>query len=197
MKTNILYIHGFMGNSKGGTFQALNDFSKKIKDCNIFSFQFDDLHLDVQKTQKQIENYCDKHNINLLIGASLGGFYTLQCKKPIKKIAINPCMIPSIEIPLLKDKVTGENIKIDSKVLEDWKKLEEYKIFSNAFGIFGKQDETFHFDENHNFSPLFEKLFRVEKQNFILIDGKHSLEKEELEKGFFPAIKYFGLECEN
>lgn len=193
MKTNILYIHGFAGNAKGGTFQALNDFASKIKDCTLYSFQFDDLHLNVEKTQKEIESYIDRYDINLLIGASLGGFYTLQCQRPVKKIAINPCMIPSKEIVLLKDRVTGEPIKIDEKVLADWKKLEEWKIYSNAFGIFGRQDETFHYDENHNFKPLFDRLFKAEKPNSILIDGKHSFEKDELEKGFFPALEYFGI----
>lgn len=195
MATNILYIHGFMGNAKGGTFQALEEFSKQIPDCKIYSFQFEDLHKDLAKTQKEIEDYCDKYDINLLIGASLGGFYALQCRKAIRKIVINPCMIPTKEIVLLKDRTTGKPIPIDKSVLKDWEKLEEYKIYANAFGIFGKQDETFHFDKNHNFSPLFKKLFpsHSQKENFIFVDGKHSLEKEELAKGFFPALDYFEI----
>jgi len=195
MKTNILYIHGFAGNAKGGTFQALEQFSKKIENCSLYSFQFEDLHLNVEKTLKEIEEYCLKYDINLLVGASLGGFYTLISRLPIKKIVINPCMIPTKEIVLLKDRVTGEPIKIDPKILAQWKKYEDYNLFSDAFGIFGKQDELFHFDKNHNYSPLFKKLFKSfrNKENLIKIDGKHSLEKDELEKGFFPALDYFEI----
>ena len=129
-----------------------------------------------------------------VLPATARAFYVLQCQKPIRKIAINPCMIPSKEILMLKDRVTGEPIKIDEQVVSEWKKLEEYKIYSNVFGIFGRQDDLFHYDENHNYKPLFDKLFKAEKENSILVDGKHSLEKDELEQGFFPAIKYFGID---
>lgn len=193
MKTNILYVHGFMGNSRGGTFQAIEDFSSRIEDCSLHTFQFDTLHTDVEATQKKIEELCGKFDINLLVGASLGGFYTLVARLPVRKIAINPCMIPSVEIPALKDRVTGENVKIDPKVISAFKTLEKYEIYSSAFGIFGKQDQTFHFDENHNFSPLFKKIFHSERKNYAMVDGQHSLEKEELSQGFFPALDYFGI----
>ena len=117
----------------------------------------------------------------------------LVARLPVRKIAINPCMVPSVEIPALKDRVTGENVKIDPKVISDFKTLEKYELYSSAFGIFGKQDQTFHFDENHNFSPLFKKIFHSEKKNYAMVDGQHSLEKEELEQGFFPALDYFGI----
>ncbi|MBR4631258.1 MAG: hypothetical protein IKO57_12600 [Treponema sp.] len=196
MKTNILYIHGFNGNSQGGTYQALKEFSSRISKCTLHTFQFEKLHTDVPATQRKIEEICREKDINLLVGASLGGFYALVARIPVRKIAINPCMIPSVEIPLLKDRATGEAITLLPSVISNFKKLESYDIYSSAYGIFGKQDETFHFDENHNFSPLFQRIFHSQKKNFVLIDGKHSLEQDELEKGFFPALDYFGIKHE-
>ena len=101
MKTNALYIHGFMGNPKGGTFETL---TKALSNWNIHSIPFPDLHTDISKTQQIIKSYCKENNIEMLIGASLGAFYVLQYEDIIDKLVINPCMYPSIEIPKQKDR---------------------------------------------------------------------------------------------
>lgn len=182
MKT-VLYIHGFNGNPKGGTYEGLVEFFKTMPDYQVISFPFPNLHTDVQGTQRQIEKYIDETNTSILIGASLGGFYTLCCARSVQKIVINPCMEPSKEITLLKDRETGLPIHIEEEVLNQWKELEKYNLdpeFKQVTGIFGRQDFTFHYDENHNFSPLFEKLF---SSNYIMVDGEHSLEVEQLKEG--------------
>lgn len=179
MKT-VLYIHGFNGNPKGGTFDGLVKYFSTKEDYQVISFPFPKLHTDVEETQKEIERLIEENNVQILIGASLGGFYTLCCKKSVKKIVINPCMIPSVEIPMLKDRITGEPIHIEEKVLNSWRTLEKFDLpleFKNAAGIFGKQDKTFHYDENNNFSPLFKEKF---SDKITLIDGVHSLEDEQI-----------------
>ncbi|MCQ2591324.1 MAG: hypothetical protein MJ188_00950 [Treponema sp.] len=205
--TTVLYIHGFNGNPKGGTFEGLVEFFKSKTDYQVISFPFPDLHLDVQKTQKQIENYIDENNVSILVGASLGGFYTLCCKKNVFKIAINPCMLPSKEIPILKDRNTGKPVFIEDSVLNAWKSLEEYDLpanCKNAAGIFGKQDYTFHYDENHNFKPLFDKLFSINdskdsassenpKKRSVLVEGVHSLEPDQLKDGLEQIFSNLGL----
>ena len=55
MKKNALYIHGFMGNPKGGTFETL---TKTLSNWNIHSIPFPDLHTDISKTQQLIKSYC-------------------------------------------------------------------------------------------------------------------------------------------
>lgn len=179
----VLYIHGFNGNPKGGTYDGLVKFFEDKSDYQVISFPFPELHTNVVNTQKQIEKLVDEYDVKFLIGASLGGFYTLCCKRPVRKIVINPCMLPSVEIPLLKDRVTGTPIQIGETVLSQWKELEKYELndeYKNATGIFGKQDDTFHYDENCNFSPFFQKLFTNE---VVLIDGVHSLEESQLCEG--------------
>ena len=183
MKKTILYIHGFNGNPQGGTYQGLVDFFSDKNDYEVISYPFPALHTDVEKTQKQIENYIEQNNVSILVGASLGGFYTLCCKKPVFKIAINPCMIPSKEIPMLTDRETGAPVQIAENVISNWLKLEEFNLHDEqkqAFGIFGLQDKTFHYNENHNFKPLFEKVFN---NHTALIPGEHSLTTEQLKQG--------------
>ena len=124
MKKNALYIHGFMGNPEGGTFKTLQ---KTLKNWNIYSILFPDLHIDVEKTQRLISAYCKSKKIDMLIGASLGAFYVLQYKDTIDKLVINPCLYPSIEISKLKDRTTGNPIILLNKVLSDFREMEKYE----------------------------------------------------------------------
>ena len=190
MKKNALYIHGFMGNPEGGTFKTLQ---KTLKNWNIYSILFPDLHTNVEKTQRLISVYCKSKNIDVLIGASLGAFYVLQYKDTIDKLVINPCLYPSIEIPKLRDRTTGNPIILSNKVLSDFREMEKYEDIPETqkprtFGIFAKDDELFHFKES------FDKLFCYKKcniSNSILINGHHSIEEEFLTDGLQQAEKYF------
>lgn len=190
MKKNALYIHGFMGNPEGGTFKTLK---KTLKNWNIHSISFPDLHTDVKKTQRLISDYCKSKKIEMLIGASLGAFYVLQYKDTIDKLVINPCLYPSIEIPKLKDRATGNPIILSNKVLSDFREMEKYENIpeeqkKRTFGIFAKDDELFHFKES------FDKLFCYKEcyyPNSILINGHYSIEEEFLTDGLQQAEKYF------
>ncbi|MCR5762578.1 MAG: hypothetical protein K6G00_04265, partial [Treponema sp.] len=186
---NALYIHGFMGNPEGGTFETLK---KTLTNWNIHSIPFPDLHTDVKKTQCLIRDFCKTKKIDVLIGASLGAFYVLQYEDIIDKIVINPCLYPSIEIPKLKDRTTGNPIILSDKVLADFRKMEKYENIPEeqkvrSFGIFAKDDELFHFKDS------FDKLFYYKKcyyPNSILISGHHSIEEEYLADGLKQAEKY-------
>lgn len=189
MKT-VLYIHGFNGNPKGGTYDGLVSFFKDKTEYRVISFPFPELHTDAEKTQKEIERYIDENDVSILTGASLGGFYTLTCRRSVFKVAINPCMLPSHEIPLLKDRNTGASVTISTNVLKKWRELEKYDIpadCKHAAGIFGKQDETFHYDENHNYKPLFEQLFG---SNAVLVEGVHSLTAEQIAEGMKQILQF-------
>lgn len=189
-KKNALYIHGFMGNLKGGTFLALENF---FKDWKIHSIPFQDLHTDTNKTKQLIKNYCREHDINILIGASLGAFYVLQHEELIDKLVINPCMYPSIEILKLRDRETGAAFSLDEKVIEDFKEMEKYQGIKEeqklrVFGIFAKDDELFHYQ--NRFDELFGDKNR-ESANSILIDGHHSIEEQYLVTGLNAADTFF------
>lgn len=90
-------------------------------------------------------------------------------------------------------------ILIEETVISKWKELEKYNLpesSRNAFGIFGKQDTTFHFDEKCNFEPLFKKYFPhhfSELENSVFVEGEHSLSREAIKLGMEKAIQYFEL----
>ncbi|MBO4698418.1 hypothetical protein J5690_02250 [bacterium] len=48
-------------------------------------------------------NYIKTNRIKYIIGHSLGGFYALCINADVKKIVINPCLKPHIELPKLDD----------------------------------------------------------------------------------------------
>ncbi len=189
MQKKALYIHGFMGNPKGGTFETLN---KTLKNRSIHSIPFPDLHTDISKTQELIKTYCKENNIELLIGASLGAFYVLQYEDLIDKLVINPCMYPSAEIPKLKVRSSGNSVILAQEVLSGFREMEKYENISEnqklrTFGIFAKDDELFHFKDS------FDKFFSCKdskKPNSILINGHHSIEEEYLTGGLQQAEKY-------
>lgn len=190
MSLNILYIHGFNGNPKGGTYKVLKEY---FSNENLFSFPFPKLHTDVVETSNLIESYCRDYNINLIIGASLGAFYALNNTICSKRIAINPCMLPSKEIENLKDRITGLNIHVDDDVKKIWLDMESYKhvneeVKKNTFGIFGKNDELFHY------KTFFDEIFGIPDssatKNSILVEGHHSMEKEYLIQGLKAFSNY-------
>ena len=117
----------------------------------------------------------------------------VQYKDTIYKLVINPCLYPSIEIPKLRDRTTGNPIILSDKVLSDFREMEKYEDISETqkprtFGIFAKDDELFHFTDS------FDKLFYYKEcyyQNSILIKGHHSIEEEFLTDGLQQAEKYF------
>lgn len=191
-KINLLYIHGFNGKSQGGTYVALKSLAEGFG-INVLTHQFRELHTNVEKTQGEIERLCRDNDIRIIAGASLGGFYALQCRLPLKKIAINPCLLPSAEIPLLKNFDTGENVFVPESVIEKWRELERWLVVPNAFGIFGRQDDLFHNGAERNFKSMFDSLFK-ESSESVLVNGKHSLELDELRPGFFAAMEHFKIE---
>lgn len=199
-KTKILYINGFNENSKGNTLKNLCKFYANYKNPSsycVISENFPHFYTDVVETQQQIEKIIESNKVQILVGESLGGFYALCCKKCVKKIVINPCMMPSKEIPLL----LGKSTKISENVISKWKELEHFnfpKVLKNAFGIFGESDKTFHYGKYHNFSILFEKRFpsyfinqNHPTANLIKVTGKHSLSFNSIKIGIKKAMQYF------
>lgn len=188
-RKNALYVHGFMGNPKGGTFETLQ---KTFGRWSIHSIPFADLHTDIAKTQMLIKDYCRENEIDILIGASLGAFYVLQHEDLIDKLVINPCVFPSVEIPKLNDRTTGNPLVLSEEVLSVFREMEKYEDISEeqrlrTFGIFAKDDELFHFKDT------FDKLFGIRGcriSNSIMVNGHHSIEEEYLRGGLELAGKY-------
>ena len=85
----ILYIHGFRSSAKSSTILNI-----KANYHHIEVHAFDVTHHPVESIKK-IEDYIKEHDIDILAGTSLGGYYTLCAKVDIPKIAVNPVLPPS------------------------------------------------------------------------------------------------------
>ena len=97
-KINIFYVWGYNGSPESQTVSNLKELLGD--DYNIIS----DYYAQYDPAEAIIDiNYFIKHyNIDILVGSSLGGYLTMQVPN-IKKVIINPCVHPEIELELLKD----------------------------------------------------------------------------------------------
>ena len=182
---NILYVHGFGSNHNAGTFLQLKEVFPNHK---FISADFD--LLDVQGTLSKISKLCKEHDIHLIIGKSLGGFYTMAYEGPQDKMLINPCVKPWIEIPKLDSSVPAE-------ILEEWKNLFE-KTEKNihaaqrtkSFGIFGDNDKLFSYKDY--FDQKYGEI-NVGLKKSYMIPGEHHIGIENLKIAVQKGLDYFGM----
>lgn len=191
-KLRILYIHGFNSGKNSETGKFIKEF---FKEAEFFSEDFD-LRKRIATVEK-IQFLVEKYNINTLIGSSLGGFYVLICNNlpQIKyRIAINPCMFPSLVIPKFDPNApqshTDETIAFEKSFYSQTEK--NLKDGKNIYGIFGAADEYFH--HKVDFENLFGNSAFFDSENLsnsVLIENaKHHLTKEQLFQALPQAIKY-------
>ena len=149
-----LYIYGFNSNSNSSTKDMLNTLLKEFG-YEVVSVDYD--QMDPNASLDKIEDYIENNDIDLVIGCSLGGFYTLCVSNNVKKIVINPCMFPSKELPKI--------VKLPDDVLREYKRLESFLYEDNkllpiddVMGLFGTHDELFSYYDF--FKSIFNKAYK-------------------------------------
>ena len=93
MKKKILYIHGFCSSAQTGTVGRL----RQVLDSSCEVHAFDVNHHPVESIRK-IEEYVVEQGIDLLLGTSLGGYYTLCAHVSCPKVAVNPAINPEVSL---------------------------------------------------------------------------------------------------
>lgn len=179
----VLYIHGINGSPNGMTASGVKNF---FGARNVIAEQFDLLKYD--QTLNRINDLIAQYKINLIVGHSLGGFYTFALKNnSIPKIVINPCMMPSVSVkhfinlgPLSTvalSAVLGKNISSIEKNL--------YKFnHQKYFGAFADQDEF----------PSFKDFFdqsTTKSKSIIIKNAHHRLDGMQMSKVLNSAMAYF------
>ena len=96
-KKKLLYIHGFRSSAQSSTILNV-----KANFLDVEVHAFDVTHHPVESINK-IENYISEHDIDILVGTSLGGYYTLCAKVDIPKIAVNPAVNPEDSLRFLPE----------------------------------------------------------------------------------------------
>ena len=90
----ILYIHGYNGSPYGSSYQHLKAACGEVYE--LHSIDYDPTQ--PRAAIKAIHDYITTHQINIVIGASLGGFLTIYLSG-VSRMVVNPCWNPALELP--------------------------------------------------------------------------------------------------
>ena len=150
----ILYVHGYKGDKYGPSFQRLAKYADAAnfggEKVELLSFDYDPE--EPTKSIRELRLYYYAHDIDLIIGSSLGGFLAACCPWT-RRIVINPCWSPSVELP----KAGYEGLTDDYAFRED--SLGMYAGSGDerlCIGCFAKQDELL----GHKYRPKFRKFYK-------------------------------------
>ena len=176
-REKILYIHGLGSDSNSGTGNYIKEFLKDdyeviIPSMDLISNPFD--------TIKAINKFILENNISLVIASSLGAFFALNQNPEVRRILINPCLEPSVQIPKLielKESQINSFKHIENKMLENIDTTSNPNIFAG----FGDKDELF------NYQDLFRERYG---NNMIVVEGGHKLPKDSLEEVIKKGLIY-------
>lgn len=131
----ILYIYGYGSNENSETRENL----QKVlgKDYQVDSIYYNQLQ--PNEAIEYLSSYVENEGYDAVIGSSLGGFYTMKLwNRDIKKIVINPCMLPSVELP---------KIGCDKEIAYRFIPFQDYERDVKIFGFFGDHDELIDYRE--------------------------------------------------
>ena len=141
MKEKVLYIYGY-GSSPDTSF-TFKELKKAFDNYEFVSIEYDIENPD--DGLNTLEKYIRDNNIKYVIGHSLGGFIALCINEDVKKVVINPCMKPHLELPNIGD--------ISIKTLYNYEYLEawlrsEISYLEDVIGLFGDHDELIDYYES-------------------------------------------------
>ena len=183
---NILYIHGLNGSEHSSTCKNLRAI---LGDCTVHAATFD--LQDIVSTMSKISSLVRKHDIGLVVGSSLGGFYALLSDAAPFRIVINPCMRPSIEIPRLAPEMDAKTIvrlsSLERKFYTD-ALFDSGERARSTFGIFGTGDELFSYADF--FASLYSRRSWNGRNMAFVEGGHHKLTAEELAEPVRAAFRY-------
>lgn len=166
MKKKILYIYGYGSNPDSTTKNNLQDLLGN--EYEIISIEYSQEN--PEQAIKELDKFISKNNIDCVIGSSLGGFFTIYLKSDVKKIVINPCVFPSIQLPKLGCK---------QHVADKYNKIEyNTRDIKNVIGFFGDHDELF----------SYKRVFELYGKRAYSFSSGHRPSKDELSK-IIPFVK--------
>lgn len=183
----VLFVHGFNGNPNGNTATAVRHYFETNGD-KFVSALFD--LTDYDRTIKEIKSLINDNRINIIVSHSMGAFYVMSLNDDeCFKVVINPCMYPSIEIPLIDSDIANDKEWIEYfKSKEDVAYSKGGLIAQTTFGIFGTNDELVSYSDE--FNAFFGCSIRNIKNN-IMVSGGHQLSENSIETGLSRAMEYF------
>ncbi|MBO5699725.1 MAG: hypothetical protein J6R79_06975 [Bacteroidaceae bacterium] len=193
MAKKILYVHGFGSSGASGTVMMLR---QQLYEKGV-SVVAPDLPVLPTEAIALLRNVVASEQPDLIIGTSMGGFYT-ELLKGTPRILVNPSFQMSRTLtfkgmgryPFLNKREDGaKDFKVDRIMIDQFKTLEK-ESFKNitseekkmVWGLFGKDDKI-----TAGFQSVFCKNYG--KEHFVLFDGEHRLNDKILNHVVMPLIQ--------
>lgn len=159
----ILYVHGYNGMPEGYSCNLIK--SVLPEGYTIEGVDYD--QNDCALARQQIFDYIKDHGMDLVIGSSLGGFITLTLSG-IKRFVINPCCLPSVELPKIDVPQELINTYKPFEPLLDQASNEDRNLVR---GFFGDHDELLGDRYVEFFSQRFGHWQRISSGHHLSLEG--------------------------
>ena len=142
---NVLFIYGY-GGSPQSRFCTLIREALPKGEYNVLCPQYP--QEDCNRANDFLLKYIDENNIDLVIGTSLGGFIALILDTRVPTIVLNPCMVPSVELPKLEPRPDHpDDVRPSAEMIATYKPFEPSAFNKEAIkrrlivGMFAENDE--------------------------------------------------------
>ena len=159
----LLYVHGYNGMPEGYSYNLIKAVLPKGYTIEGIDYDQNDCAL----ARQQILDYIKTHSIDLVIGSSLGGFITLTLSG-VKRFVINPCYLPSVELP---------KIGVPQQLIDTYKPYEPLLDEASdkdrllVRGFFGDHDELLGDRYIESFSRQFGRWQRISSGHHLSEEG--------------------------
>ena len=185
---NILYIHGLQSSGKSRTADIIR---REIPEANVYS---PDIPVSANEAYAFIDKCRIEHNIDLIIGTSMGGMLA-QKMRGIPKILVNPSFHVSESmrkkigvVPFYSERTDGATeYDITEKMCDEFAQLEstQFRNLSGSeiactFGVFGNNDDVVNCKDE----------YLQHYSNVKFINGGHRLSEDNIVNEIVPLIRY-------
>lgn len=191
MKYKVLYIYGYNSSSNSNTFKWLKE---HLLNTDMYSISYDQSNPNY--SIELLCNYVKEKHINIVIGSSLGGWYTMhvasKCSLPC--ILLNP--VTDLTMYLTLNYVTKNNSSIVNTYIEYIKEHPMFQDKEHWNGYLWDKCEDGDYsivlmsdsDEVIKHTSESDKQISNNFPNTIIIpDGKHQLNNKEKEMYLLPS----------
>lgn len=188
----IIYVHGLGSGANSSTGALLREIF--IDDTVVCA----EMPIKPLEALSYLKDLVNKEKPDLVIGTSLGGFYTMQIAG-VKKLLINPALdadndiknviglgeynyfctrIDGIQKYIIDEQMIKDLAFLKNRFYNEWL---DWEVKSEIFSIFGNSDNLF------SHKDIFKRMFR--KTNMFEIDGMgHRLTRDDIKK-VKPIVK--------
>lgn len=161
---NILYVHGYNGDPYGESYNHLKN-AATVHNHIMHTIDYDPAK--PVEAITAIRNYIRENKIDVVIGASLGGFLTMNLFG-VPRIVVNPCWDPAYELPIVG--YTGPT-DIYNTLLDRLKENLDFEESQLCFGVFDEEDELL----GTKYISEFNKYFQM---HYMINAGGHKIYKD-------------------